>query len=112
MTQIYNPEPIRRGCAWNADTFLYKNTDGSAVNINGFTPKVVIYDSNGAVKFTLLNGSGLTVNDAAGSVKPVLTDAQVLSVPAGTYKYTYFLTAPGGTETTAMVEGTLDLVHS
>lgn len=108
MIQIHNPEPINRGTAWNTETFFYK-LNGVAIPLNGYTVTLEIEDSNNNVVKTLTSGNGLTVDNTAASIKPVLTDADTTALTAGSYGYRVKLSQGG--QTTIILKGTLDLVN-
>ena len=55
----------------------YKQEDGSAVDITGYTAKMIVRDYiGGTALLTLTNGSGLTIGNAEGFVQVVMTATQ------------------------------------
>ncbi len=92
----YDPAPIEVGTAWADDVFKFLQADGSAWNLTGVVITMVFRDTNGAVKLTLSDGSGLTINRAAGTVAPVVTNAQSAALGVGSFKYDLYFEYPAG----------------
>jgi hypothetical protein len=69
---------------------------GSAYPLTGASAAFVIYEKNGTAALTLSGGSGLTINEAGGSITLGITNAQMVALATQEYNYEFILTLTGG----------------
>ena len=69
---------------------------GSAYPLTGASAAFVIYDKNGTAALSLSSWSGLTINEAGGSITLGITNAQIVALATQEYNYEFILTLTGG----------------
>jgi hypothetical protein len=69
---------------------------GTAYPLTGAGAAFVIYEKNGTAALTLSGGSGLTINEAGGSITLGITNAQMVALATQEYNYEFILTLSGG----------------
>ena len=94
---------IEQGADWSR-TVAWKNPDGTAIDLSGWTAACQIRDGQ-----TLLATVTTAITGTAGTVSLSLPAAQTAALPAVTAKYDLFLTAPGGA-VTRLLAGTVSIL--
>ena len=69
---------------------------GTAYPLTGASAAFVIYEKNGTAALTLSGGSGLTINEAGGSITLGITNTQMVALATQEYNYEFILTLSGG----------------
>lgn len=69
---------------------------GSVYPLTGASAAFVIYEKNGTAALTLSGGSGLTINEAGGSITLGITNTQMVALATQEYNYEFILTLSGG----------------
>ena len=74
----------------------FKDSTGSAIDLNGYTVAAQVWDLNRKIKFA---DWGITYTNRSGGIIDIaLSDVQTDSFLVGTLKYDVKLTEPGGDE--------------
>lgn len=88
------------------DYSLTYKTNGTAVNLTGYTARMQVretYDSTGTV-FSLTSGSGITLGGTAGTIELNISAADTAGAAHGQYAYDLELVS-AGTTVTRLMEG-------
>ena len=95
---------IDQGATWNI-TLTYKNSDGSPINLTGYTAALQLrtsYDASSAA-LSLSSGSGIVLGGTAGTIAVTATATQTGSLTAGEYVYDLEITS--SSVVTRLVQG-------
>jgi hypothetical protein len=95
---------IDQGATWNI-TFTYKNSDGSPINLTGYTAALQLrtsYDAASAA-LSLTSGSGIVLGGTAGTIAVTATATQTGALTAGEYVYDLEITS--SSVVTRLVQG-------
>jgi hypothetical protein len=104
---IYNAT-IDQGATWSV-TVLYKNSDGTAINLTGFTAAMQVRQqySSETAELTLSSPSnGIVITGATGTVLITISAAQTRALEEGYYVYDVELTSPSAL-VTRLIQGQL-----
>lgn len=90
----------------------YKDAAAALVNLAGYSAKMQVrrFASDPAAYLTLINGSGLTLGGAAGTVTISVNSATLGAIPAGWYVYDLRLDSNTGLEE-RLIEGSF-FIHA
>jgi hypothetical protein len=95
---------IDQGATWSI-TFTYKNTDGTPINLTGYSAALQLrtsYDAASAA-LSLTSGSGIVLGGTAGTIAVTATATQTGALTAGEYVYDLELTS--SSVVTRLVQG-------
>jgi hypothetical protein len=111
LAVTYN-STIDIGSNWSV-TFVYKDTDGVAINLTGYTAAMQVRTTPDAstALISLTTGSGITITGGTGTIAVAITSAQssllTATTQAGTpYVYDLEITSGSGV-ITRLVQGVL-----
>ncbi len=109
MAVTYNTV-IDQGADWYIN-FTYKNPNGTAINLTGYTAALQVRTSPLALTavLTLTSGSGITITGASGLIEVHATAAQTAAITNGKYAYDIEITAPTTNVVTRLVQGTIEV---
>jgi hypothetical protein len=101
---------IDQGADWYIN-FTYKNPNGTAINLTGYTAALQVRTSPLALTavLTLTSGSGITITGASGLIEVHATAAQTAAITNGKYAYDIEITAPTTNVVTRLVQGTIEV---
>lgn len=96
---------IDQGADWYI-TFIYKDANGTAINLTGYTAALQIRDTyaDSTTDLSLTSSSGITITAATGTLDVHATAAQTGAITAGNYVYDLEITSSGGV-VTRLVQG-------
>jgi hypothetical protein len=78
MSAAFLSITLEQGYPWSR-TFCFKNSDGTALNLAGYSARHEFkYKYGGSALFTLTPGSGIVISEALGRVTVTVSAAQVL----------------------------------
>jgi len=95
---------IDQGATWSI-TFTYKNTDGTPINLTGYSAALQLrtsYDAASAA-LSLTSGSGIVLGGTAGTIAVTATATQTGALTAGEYVHDLELTS--SSVVTRLVQG-------
>lgn len=95
---------IDQGATWEI-TFTYKNSNGTPINLTGYTAALQLrtsYDASSA-SLSLSSGSGIVLGGTAGTIAVTATATQTGALTAGEYVYDLEVTA--SSKVTRLVQG-------
>lgn len=97
---------LAQGSTWSV-TLTYKDANGAAINLSGYTAAMQVRASHAAstTVLSLTSGSGITLGGAAGTITITASAATTAAIEAGTYVYDLELTT--GSTVTRLVEGSV-----
>ncbi len=110
MAAIYN-STIDIGASWSV-VFAYKDTNGTAINLTGYTAAMqvrTVPDATTAL-ISLTNGAGITITPETGLVQVDITAAQSSTLTSATQAgtpYVYDLELTAGSSVIRLVQGVL-----
>lgn len=97
---------IYQGQTWTR-WFVYKDANGNAIDLTGWTVKMDIRTKKGGdLLYSLAIGTGITNGGANGTITYALTKAQTATLKDSPV-YDLVLTNPAGTEAYPILEGNL-----
>lgn len=96
---------IDQGADWFV-TFVYKDSDGTAINLTGYSAALQLRDTyaDTTTDLSLTSASGITITGATGTLEVRATAAQTAAIAAGTYVYDLQITSGSGI-VTRLVQG-------
>ena len=104
------------GDTLNTFSVQYQNPDGTLFNFTGYTASLAIRD----IQKTLIievnstepngNSSGITINNTTATIYPVITPADTVLFPVGTFKFD--LRISNGTNVQTIYGGTIEVQDS
>ena len=95
---------IDQGATWEI-TFTYKNSNGTPINLTGYTAALQLrtsYDASSAA-LSLSSGSGIVLGGTAGTIAVTATATQTGALTAG--EYVYDLEVTSSSKVTRLVQG-------
>jgi hypothetical protein len=94
-----------QGASW--DYNLTWTTNGTAVNLTGYTARMQVRDAADSdnIRLNLTSGSGITLGGTAGTILLDASPTITAGVPSGQYVYDLELVTSGGA-VTRLVQGT------
>jgi hypothetical protein len=102
---------IDQGADWFIN-FIYKNPDGTPVNITGYTAALQIRTSplaKTAVLTLTSPSNGITITGVSGLIECRATATQTTAITNGKYAYDIEITAPSTGIVTRLVQGTVQV---
>lgn len=109
MPGQYNLDPMIIGAIWDHPSFAIADANG-AKDLTDCVVEMPIYDKNGDLVETLVDGDGLSLSRTAGIIAPIRSVAEVLSTYSrGLYSYALWITESDGLDKNLWIEGTVEV---
>ena len=111
MPGQYNLDPIILGAVWEPRALEVTQGD-KAKDLTGCVVTMELYDYQGNLIQTLIDGGGLWIERIAGVVAPRLTISEVLSLyESGQYRYQLWITEVDASDKNRWLEGHLEVIQ-
>lgn len=104
----YNGFIINKGADFIPGAITWKDADGVAINLTGYTARMQIKRdvSTASILELTTENSRITLGGSAGTIELNVTNAVTATLPAGNYKYDMELISSGGI-VTRLLEGSI-----
>lgn len=84
-------------CATWQEVWTWTDATGAPVDLTGYTARMDVRTApGGSLVASIIQGSGIVLGGAAGTITPTLSAAATGAMRAGTYAYDILLTSPAG----------------